>query len=266
MYMKKTQTQSLYIVFGIVIAGLVVLIGWFIYLLVKPATPVSTTKTAVITNTTNTTVTTNSKTKKTNTNTTVKNSNTTVNSNANSNSNTNAGLIEPQPPTTNTNTTNTNSTSTNTTTNTNTTTAVTETAPVDNGDGTTAITLYFPKTGGVCGAVSPVRRTITTPTDLFGQIVIEDMHGPSSDDTGYDSAMTSAMPSGLHLRYVQYDHDTGSTVTVNEAYDTLSDCDRKTADAELITTANAMFEVDLATSGQVVVGEVPTDTNSNTNQ
>ena len=102
---KKTSSQSLYVVFGVVIALLIALIGYFVYLLVSPSDSATTTNT-------NETVTTNTnkdKTKKPksnandNTNTST---DTDVVTNDNDNDNTNdsvtnaedidGGLVEPK--------------------------------------------------------------------------------------------------------------------------------------------------------------------------
>lgn len=264
-YMKTTTQQQkiLYGILALVVGVLVVLIGWFIYLLFKPATPSTTTnENVVITNATanqnvpKTTVNTNTTTNdnsnlNANTNTNNTNSNS---SNTSSNSNTNGdGLVEPD-------------TNSNTNSNANTNVSAPEgpTYSSSNTDATTE-TLYFAKSGGSCGEVGAVQRSFTPGDDPYGQIILDDMRGPTAEETGY----VDGIPSTIKLKQVQYTAS-GSVITVNEAYNDLSDCDKKTVDAQFIKTANTMFDVSPEAAGEVVVGEATTETetnsNSNTNQ
>ncbi len=249
--MKNKQSKSLYLIFGVVIAVLLALIGYFAYLLIAPSDDTDTS-----TNTVNATANSNAnKNKNANAN---KNANSNGNSNSNANtnnSNTNAGLVEPENSNTNTNS------------NSNTNSADETADEVVAGEGEEVITLYFPKDGASCGEVSPVKRAVTPSDDFYGQIILADLAGPTSEETGYDNAA-----SGIRLRWVEYTSE-GSIVYVNEAYDALNDCDKATVDAQLIQTANVMFDVKATADGKVVVGypegQDPnadaTNDNSNTN-
>jgi hypothetical protein len=233
---KQTSNQPIYILFGLVIVVLIALIGYFAYLLLAPDKTVSTTSN------TNTVANTN----------TVKNSNSTTNKNSTKkNGNTNKptndeGLVEPNS-NDNTNTVNDN-------------TNTLEVSDVVAKDGEEIITLYFPKSDSDCGTVFPVKRAVTPSDDFYGQIILSDMSGPADTETGY----TSAIPSGLHLRRVEYT-GSGPVVYVDEAYDSLDACAKQTASAQLIETANAMFDLPEGTSGEVIVGTPPEDTTDTTN-
>lgn len=243
---QQAQKKQIYIIFWFLIIALVGLIGWFTYLLIRPEDTATTTKQVnqpvnILANTTpskkKNKASSNANANATNLDAVNSNTNTNeTNTNANNNSNVDAGLVEPD-------------TSADTDANT-------------NADATTkTVTLYFPKTGSACGEVSAVQRDIEPTDDIYGQIIIEDMHGPTEAETGYSNAVTAA----IHLRQVQYTAD-GPLITVNEAYDELDDCTQATVDAQLIKTANAMFELPEDTAGQVVVGSVEdTSTNDNTN-
>lgn len=222
---KHTQ-QPLYIIFWIIIAILLGLIGWFTYVLIKPndssTDPAQTNST---TDNTNTTTEKNSKKKK--------NSNTdTTNGVANANTNTAAdsGLVEPSDSADET--------------------ATEATADADK----KTVTLYFPKSADACGEVYPVERQIEPSDDIYGQIILETMYGPTETESDY----TSAVPSDMYLRRVEYTAD-GAVITVNEAYDSLDNCAQETVTAQLVETANAMFELPAGTAGEVVVGTVTDD-------
>lgn len=233
---KKTSSQSLYVIFGVVIALLVALIGYFVYLLVSPSTTASDTATPTNTNEVvveNVNADKTKKKKKTNTNATVnENANTATNDNANASTD---GLVEPKPE--------------DDTATADTTEADTAAEEVVAGEGEQVVTVYFPKAGSSCGEVFPVKRAITPEADLYGQILLADMAGPTDEETGY----ASAIPSGLRLRRVEYSA-TGPVVYVNEAWDDADDCDQQTAKAQLIETANAMFDFTAGTVGEVIVG------------
>lgn len=232
---KKPSSQSLYVIFGVVIALLIALIGYFVYLLVSPSETNDQANTNQTVNT-NTVSTKTTKKKKTNSNAAT-DTTTAVNDNTNTTDNTNTvtdedevGLVEPKPDET---------------------TAVDE---VVAGEGEQIVTLYFPKTDSACGEVFPVQRAVTPEEDLYGQILLADMIGPSAAESGY----TSAMPSGLRLRRVEYT-SAGPMIYVNEAFTETRDCDQQTAEAQLVETANAMFDFPEGTSGEVIVG-YPDDT------
>lgn len=240
---KKTSSQSLYVIFGVVIALLVALIGYFVYLLVSPSTTASDTATPTNTNgvvAENVNADKTKKKKKTNTNATVnENANATTNDNTNVNASTD-GLVEPKPE---------DDTATEDTTEETATEPEADAAEVVAGEGEQVVTLYFPKAGTSCGEVFPVKRAITPEADLYGQILLADMAGPTDEETGY----ASAIPSGLRLRRVEYTA-AGPVVYVNEAWDDADDCDQQTAEAQLIETANAMFDFTAGTAGEVIVG------------
>lgn len=236
------QLKSLYSILTVIVAILLILIGWFVYLLVKPADK-------VVTEDNKTTVTTtknvNQKKKNKNKNTIVVPADESVTKNENTNetltdekkdvttdetviTDKEEGLVEPENEAEKTTTTG-----------------------EDEADNKNEVTLYFPKDVNSCGTVYPVKREITPSDDPYGQIILEDMHGPKADEGDY----TNAIPAGTYLRQVQYTAD-GPVITVSEQYDTLSECTRKTADAQLIKTANAMFELSEDTAGTVEVGTV----------
>lgn len=251
--MNKNRTQQqLYIIFWIIIVILIGLIGWFTYLLIQPddtSTP-TTANTETTTNSANTNTEKKSK-KKKNTN-----ANSTTNANSNSSaadstitnsetddSNTTGGLVEPADSETETNDAEETVTKTD------------ETIEADTEEGDKTVMLYFPKSASSCGEVYPVERRITESDDPYGQIILEVMDGPTEDETGY----TSAVPADLYLRQVEYTAD-GAVITVSEAYDNLDNCAQQTVDAQLVETANAMFELPEDTTGEVVVGTVHDDT------
>ncbi|MBI2416152.1 MAG: hypothetical protein HYV33_05860 [Candidatus Kerfeldbacteria bacterium] len=230
---SQPERKPVYIVLTLIIIGLVLLISWFIYLLAKPTTSPTNKST---TNSANTTVTgdkkknkkqTTNSTNTANTNTTTNNANNTVNDN--SNANTDPGLVEP----TNSNENNNSDDNTNT------------------DDTKETVTLYFTKAGTDCGEVYPVERDIEPAEDFYGQVILEVMHGPTTDEAGY----SSSIPAGLYLRQVQYTAD-GPVITVNETFAELDSCDQTTVSNQLIKTANAMFDLPEDTTGQVVVGTV----------
>ncbi len=260
---KKTTSQGLYLIFGVIIAVLIALIGYFAYLLISPTDDTATNS--------NTTITNNSNKNNGNTNSNKnknKNSNTNESSNSNGNDNTNDdGLVEPDD---NANANENSNTNTNKNTNSNKNVNATTADEVVAGEGEEVITLYFAKTGSDCGEVFPVKRAVTPEEDFYGQIMLADLAGPTDDESGYVSKAT-----GVRLRWVEYGSE-GSTIYVNEAYDELNACDQATVDAQLIQTANAMFDVAITADGQVVVGypdeesgtdaDGETTTNDNTNQ
>lgn len=254
--MNKNHTQQqLYIIFWIVIVILIGLIGWFTYLLIKPdnASTVTTANTETTTNSVTANVEKKSKKKKT----------TNANSSANANSdvtaanstvaadgtdtNTAGGLVEP------TNSTNNESSAAETDTNTN------QTTEASTAEGDKTVTLYFPKSTASCGEVYPVERRITESDDPYGQIILEAMAGPTEAEAEY----TSAVPADLYLRRVEYTAD-GAVITVSEAYDNLDECNQQTVTAQLVETANAMFELPAGTAGEVVVGTVSDDEDETT--
>ena len=272
--MNKTRTQQqLYIVFWIIIVILIGLIGWFTYLLIQPkdSDPQTTTNTNVVTDNTN--VNSGKKKKNKNTNTTETNTNAASDDTANTNAaatdadtTTDGGLVEPADGTDAT-TDDTDETSADADATTDDADADAEADEAGTGtdeiaaddDGKQTVTLYFPKASSGCGEVYPVERKIEPSDDLYGQIILETMHGPTDEETGY----SSAVPSGMYLRRVEYTAD-GALITVSEAYDTLDSCDQETAAAQLIETANAMFELPEGTAGEVVVGTVSDDEDDTT--
>lgn len=237
----KQQTQ-LYLIFWVIIIGLVVLIGWFAYILIRPdaTTPAAVNQNQINSSTADAT----------------KNSNTNKDKKKKNNSNTNnTNVVTNEAVVTNENTnTVTPETNTNNTNNTNE-AGLVEPDETATDDGTTTVTLYFPKGDSACGEVYPVERKIVPTDDLYGQIILEDMHGPTEEEGDYDNAVTSA----VRLRQVEYTAD-GPLLTLNEGYNELDECQQATVAAQLIKTANAMFELPEDTAGQVVVGEVTEDT------
>lgn len=232
----SSNQKATYAILSIIIAALVILIAWFTYLLIKPSDSDTSTNSSALDGNSNKNKNANKTSNKNKANSNATNTNANKSNTNNTNSNTNeAGLVEPD---TNSNT-NTNSSE----------------EDEENEDGTETITLYFPKDTAACGTVHPVERNVTPSDDFYGQIVLEDIHGPSDTETGY----TTAIPAGLRLREVRYSSD-GPIITVNEAFDELSDCDQKTVTAQLVKTANAMFDLPDSTEGEVVVGEVSEDT------
>ncbi len=228
---KKTSTQSLYVIFGVVIALLIALIGYFAYLLVSPEASDSTVgANETVTVNTNTE---KSKKKKTNENSNAA-SNVNTNTNTNATTNTNetedeAGLVEPKPEETDAEA------------------EVTE--EVVAGEGEQLVTLYFPKASSSCGEVFPVKRAVTPEEDLYGQILLATIAGPTTAEAEY----VSVVPDGLRLRRVEYTA-AGPTIYVNEAFSAARDCDQQTVEAQLVETANAMFDFPTGTAGEVVVG------------
>lgn len=273
--MNKTRTQQqLYIVFWIIIVILIGLIGWFTYLLIQPKDSDSqtTTNTNVVTDNTN--VNSGKKKKNKNTNTTEANTNAATDDATNTNTTTTdadtttaGGLVEPADGTEATTDDSDETTDADATTDGTTDdadaeadeagTGTDETAADD--DGKQTVTLYFPKANSDCGEVYPVERKIEPSDDLYGQIILETMHGPTDEETGY----STAVPSGMYLRRVEYTAD-GALITVSEAYNTLDSCNQETAAAQLIETANAMFELPEGTAGEVVVGTVSDDEDDST--
>lgn len=224
---KKTAPQHLYIVFGVMIALLLAMIGYFVYLLVMPA---DTEEPSTNTNTNTAPVKTKKK-KPVNDNT---NETTSVEVTEPTET-TAAGLVEPKPD------------------------ADTAEDTADDTEvvadaGEQVVTLYFPKTNSACGDVFPVERAITPEEDLYGQIILADMAGPTAEETGYDSAI----PAGLGLRRVEYT-SAGPIIYVNEAFNEADECTQQTVTAQLVETANAMFDFTAGTEGEVIVGH-PEDT------
>lgn len=117
-------------------------------------------------------------------------------------------------------------------------------------DDAQTFTVYLPKSTADCGEVYAVEREQALSDDTYGDIIISAMSGPTSDDAGY----VDGVPSGIYLRQVQYTAD-GPVITLSEGYDSLTDCQKATVDAQLIETANAMFELPEGTEGTVQVGE-----------
>lgn len=246
---KKTSSQQLYLIFGVVIALLVGLIGYFAYLLMAPsnqATNANSNNTATVETTTTTKETKNKK--KANTNTIAEEiaedtegiAEKTETDSEDSETNVNEGLVEPE-------------------------SGIAEeiaegteeeaedeedenTNTVVAGEGEQVVTLYFAKTDSDCGEVFPVQRAITPTEDLYGQLILAAMAGPSDEETGYVSAAGN-----IRLRRVEYT-SAGPTIYVDEAYDDLSTCDQQTTEAQLVETANAMFDLPEGTTGEVIVG------------
>lgn len=226
---KKTSSQQLYLIFGVVIALLVGLIGYFAYLLMAPSNQTTTTNTnsnnATTVATTNTTKETKNK-KKANTNTIAE----TAEPEPEDAEEEDEGLVEPIAE---------DAEEADEEENTNTVVA---------GEGEQVVTLYFAKTDSDCGEVFPVQRAITPTEDLYGQLILASMAGPSDTEDGYVSAAGN-----IRLRRVEYT-SAGPTIYVDEAYDDLSTCDQQTTEAQLVKTANAMFDLPEGTSGEVIVG------------
>ncbi len=242
---KKTTSQQLYIIFGVVIALLVGLIGYFAYLLMAPSDQPDQANTNVTAQVTNTNTNTNKETKnkkKTNANTNGIAEDT--DQTEDTETNVNEGLVEPE-------------------------TGIAEDTEgiaekteeesedaekedddktVVAGEGEQVVTLYFPKTASDCGEVFPVKRAITPTEDLYGQLILASMAGPNDEEDGYTTAAGS-----IRLRRVEYT-SAGPTIYVDEAYDALSSCDQQTTEAQLVETANAMFDLPEGTSGEVIVG------------
>ncbi len=250
---KSTNAKTLYVIFAVVVVGLIFLIGWFAYLLVwkpddkKDAAPTNTN----ITNTANTNK------KNTNKNTNAGSKNTNDNENTN-NTNDDEGLVEPDDNENSNENENDNDN--------------TNTDSDDEAEGDTKM-LYFASSSSSCGETVAVERPLTLGEDPYGEIILSMMSGPEDDEEGVDG-----IPSTVRLRQVQYTAN-GPLITVGEGYNDLSDCEKQTVDAQFIETANAMFDLPEGTTGEVVVGEVATDdteedtedsaetedTNSNTN-
>lgn len=249
---KSTNAKTLYVIFAVVVVGLIFLIGWFAYLLLwQPDDKDVTSTNTNITNTANT----NKKNGNKNKNSNVANANE-VNDNDNTNNtNDDEGLVEPDENENDNDNDNTNSDD--------------EDSEAE-GD---IKTLYFASSSSSCGETVAVERPLTLGDDPYGEIILSMMSGPADDEEG-----TDGIPSTVRLRQVQYTAN-GPLITVGEGYNDLSDCEKQTVDAQFIETANAMFDLPAGTDGEVVVGEVATDdtedgteeddsaedTNSNTN-
>lgn len=248
---KSTNAKTLYVIFAVVVVGLIFLIGWFAYLLLwQPDDKDATSTNTNITNTSNVNKKNTNKNKNNAlTNDSETNSNT---ENDNTNNTNDEGLVEPDE--------NDNSND-NSNDNTNSDDEDSE------AEGETK-TLYFASSASSCGETVAVERPLTLGDDPYGEIILSMMSGPAEDEDGVDG-----IPSTVRLRQVQYTAN-GPLITVGEGYNDLSDCEKKTVDAQFIETANAMFDLPAGTNGEVVVGEVATDdtedgteedTNSNTN-
>lgn len=247
---KSTNAKTLYVIFAVVVVGLIFLIGWFAYLLLwQPDDKDVTSTNTNITNTANT----NKKNANKNKNSNVANTNE-VNENENDNTNNtndDEGLVEPDENENDNDNGNDNTNSDDEDT---------------EAEGETK-TLYFASSSSSCGETVAVERPLTLGDDPYGEIILSMMSGPAEDEDGVDG-----IPSTVRLRQVQYTAD-GPLITVGEGYNDLSDCEKQTVDAQFIETANAMFDLPAGTNGEVVVGEVATDdaedtsdnTNSNTN-
>lgn len=239
---KNNRPKIVSSILGVIVIGLVLLILWFVYLLVKPQ-PKNDDTNKNTTNTVNNINTTNSNKNKNNNSETKNNSNsdnkndnendnTNNSENDNDNENTNSdeededGLVEP-----------------------------------DNDEPGEAITLYFPKSTSDCGTVYAVERKIELGEDPYGQTILADMAGPEEDETGY----VDGIPSSIRLRQVEY-AGSGPKITVSEDYNNLDSCTKQTVDAQLIKTANAMFDLPENTSGEVVVGIVETEDTEDTEE
>ncbi len=256
-HMKTTthQQKLLYGILAVVVVILVALIGWFIYLLAKPMDSTTNNNNSIPVNNAATNKTKNKNTNIANANRNSKNNNNANNANSNANTNTNsntnsneAGLIEPD-----------SNSNNNSNTNNSVEAPTGPTYSSSNTDATTE-TLYFSKSSGSCGEVVAVQRNFTPNDDPYGQIILDTMHGPNTDEVG----VVDGIPSTVKLKQVQYTSE-GSIITVNEAYNDLSDCEQKTVTAQLVSTANVMFDVSPQADGKVVVGEISTDS-ANTNE
>lgn len=248
---KSNNAKTLYVIFAVVVVGLIFLIGWFAYLLLwQPDDK----ETNGITDSTENTDITAKKTTKKNKNSN-KNSNTANENSENDNTNNtndDEGLVEPDENDNDNANDNTNS----------------EDGDDEDSEAEGDIkTLYFASSSSSCGETVAVERPLTLSDDPYGEIILSMMSGPADDEDGADG-----IPSTVRLRQVQYTAD-GPLITVGEGYNELSDCEKQTVDAQFIETANAMFDLPAGTDGEVVVGEVVTDdaedtagdTNSNTN-
>lgn len=242
----SNNAKTLYVIFGIVVVGLLFLIIWFGYILWKPDGE------EIVTEETPTAVT---------------NSVNTNKSNTNSNKNSNPSLLDDEDENTNTNS-NDEAESDENDKNTNEDEADGEAdglvEPDDEEDDATATTstLYFATSSSACGETVAVERDLELGEDPYGEIVLSMMAGPESEEDGVDG-----IPGTVRLRQVQYTA-AGPLITVNEEYDELDSCAKKTVDAQFIETANAMFDLPAGTSGTVEVGTVAveedtTDTNTN---
>lgn len=234
---KSANAKTLYVIFTVVVVGLIFLIGWFAYLLWQPdeeATPSNT----------NTTNVSNVNTKNINKNTNAGLTNkANSNDNENENDNTNSddedeGLVEPDEDENDNDNENTNSDD--------------EDGADSEAEGETE-TLYFASSGSSCGETVAVKRPLTLGDDPYGEIILNMMAGPEDGEDGVDG-----IPSTVRLRQVQYTSN-GPLITVGEGYNDLSDCEKQTVDAQFIETANAMFDLPAGTDGEVVVGEVAAD-------
>ena len=235
---KKTSSQQLYIIFGVVIALLVGLIGYFSYLLIAPSKQVADTNanSNPTVETTNTTKETKNK-KKVNTNAIAESATPEASQNSNA-ENEDEGLVEPEAGITEDTEEEAKDAEE----------VKDEDTTVVAGEGEQVVTLYFPKTASDCGEVFPVQRAITPTEDLYGQLILASMAGPNDEEDGYTTAAGS-----IRLRRVEYT-SAGPTIYVDEAYDALSACDQKTTKAQLVETANAMFDLPEGTTGEVIVG------------
>lgn len=251
---KSTNAKTLYVIFAVVVVGLIFLIGWFAYLLLwQPDDKETNGITDHAENTNVTEINTNKKNK--NANTVNKNTNA-ENDNDNANTNEDEGLVEPDEDEDDNANDNSNDN--------------TNSDDEDEAEGETK-TLYFASSSSSCGETVAVERPLTLGEDPYGEIILNMMSGPADDEDGIDG-----IPSTVRLRQVEYTAD-GALITVGEGYNDLSDCEKQTVDAQFIETANAMFDLPAGTDGEVVVGEVATeddteeddtaadDTNSNTN-
>ncbi len=264
--------KTLYVIFGVLVVGLVILIVWFGYILMNPAEEDSNNNvnanSSVVTNANNSNANTNSATTNTN-----KNDNTNVNNNDNTNSaddeddenleddedkddeeDDKDGLVEPD--------------------NEDTTDEDDEDSASDGEDGE-KITLYFSDPSGSCGDTVKVTRTVELGDDVYGETILTMMRGPEGDEKGEDG-----IPSTVGLRRVQYTAD-GPLVLVTEAFDDLDSCTQETITTQFLQTANVMFdlpansggevrsgtvdELDLQTEGDDSTENVTTNSNSNTN-
>lgn len=237
------NAKTMYIIFGIIVIGLIFLITWFAYLLWQPQddSDVSQTNNAVSNSLSNN----STKNKNANKNTNVEITDDTSTTNTNGeDSNSNEGLVEPDDSDNGSDNDNGND-------NTNTEDENTE-------------TLYFAASTSSCGDTIAVERELELSDDPYGEILLSMMAGPEVDDEGIDG-----IPSTVRLRQVEYTA-AGPLITVGEGYDTLTNCEKQTVDAQFIKTANAMFDLPEDTAGEVVVGTIEaddteTEEDSNTN-
>lgn len=242
-----SKQRTTYVMFGIIIVALILLIGWFLYVLIVPDKPSPTKDTSNQNNTNLTTESTKLETENTNTKKKKKNKNTNA-----------AGLVEPDA-NSNINVEDNDTTDNDSESDVNDdaegdTEGDTDTSEDAANENATTITLYFPQSDSGCGEVFPVERDVELSEDTYGDIILTMMAGPNDEESAY----VDGVPGTVRLRQVEYTAD-GPLVTVSEGYNELDNCAQQTVDAAFIQTANAMFELSVDGPGTVEVGEVKTE-------